>query len=59
MLFAREMRVHRCTIAPSDGNIYKYMSRAFKRIYSISCFAIILDKQIIAKTYGLTLVFNF
>jgi hypothetical protein len=28
------MRAHRRTYTPSDGNIYKYMPRAFKRIYS-------------------------
>jgi hypothetical protein len=40
-MFTREMRTHSCKYAPSDGNIHKYIPRAFKyTLYSsrFSCY---------------------
>lgn len=41
---------------PSDINVYMYVPRALKRIYSISRVTTFLDKKFVAITYGVTLV---
>lgn len=54
VMFVHKMLFTPVSILPSsDGNIYKYMPRAFKHIFSISCGATFLAKRyIVAMIYG-------
>jgi hypothetical protein len=47
------MRVHFCVYTPSDGNIYKYMSRAFRK-YVVHCSFVMFVAQIIVVTDRIT-----
>jgi hypothetical protein len=57
MWFAYLLPVAPVHTLPSDSNIYKYMPHALKHIYCISHIATSLAVKIVARTYGVILIF--